>query len=104
MLALGGMDGIVRLWNVAAGEQVASFVGGAGPMAVAFSPDGKILASSSLIGPITLRSVDTLGGITTITVNEAPPSKEFKKNLVQGLAFRPDGQVLLCVEILQKCR
>jgi WD40 repeat protein len=47
-LAHAGVDGIVRVWDVRTGEELASLAGHKGPIScVAFAPDGKMLASAS---------------------------------------------------------
>jgi WD40 repeat protein len=45
VLATGGDDGLVRLWEVVSGKQRGAFVAKDGVGAVAFSPDGRLLAS-----------------------------------------------------------
>jgi WD40 repeat protein len=46
-LAAGGVDGTVRIWDVASGRQRAAFGGKAGPvMAMAAAPDGSWLATA----------------------------------------------------------
>jgi WD40 repeat protein len=58
-LAVGCGDGTIRLWDVAAGEEVAELRGhGSFVHAVAFSADGARLASGS--GDFTVRVWDTL--------------------------------------------
>ena len=50
-LASGGMDEMVRLWDVKAGKERASLKGHAGSvLSVAFSPDGKTLACGGGLG------------------------------------------------------
>src|SRR5689334_495810 len=47
LLASGGDDRVIRLWDAATGDEVRTFTGHTdGVNAVAFSPDGKALASA----------------------------------------------------------
>jgi hypothetical protein len=46
-LALGGQDGVIRLWDVPAGKEVGSLRGHRGPLrSLAFSGDGRLLVSA----------------------------------------------------------
>jgi WD40 repeat protein len=47
-LASGGIDGNVRIWDVKARRELASYEGGAPIISVAWSPDGQLVASASL--------------------------------------------------------
>jgi eukaryotic-like serine/threonine-protein kinase len=48
-LAIGSIDSMIRLWNVAARQEVAVFVGHSSYVnSIAFAPDGRTLASVSL--------------------------------------------------------
>ncbi len=58
MLASGGKDGVIRLWDVHTRTHLVSFEGNIGKgefSALAFSPDGKTLASSSGFEDKTIR-------------------------------------------------
>jgi len=47
-LAIGSIDATIRLWNVAARQEVAAFVGHSSYInSLAFAPDGRTLASVS---------------------------------------------------------
>ena len=59
ILAAGGSDGTVRLWDVATRRQIGAPLNGHGGevYSVAFSPDGTILASGSADGTVRLWDV-----------------------------------------------
>src|SRR5205085_6982288 len=58
LLASGGGDGMVRLWNVAGAREMSTFRGHSGwVVAVAFTPDGRALASGSNDGTVRLWDV-----------------------------------------------
>ena len=88
LIASGGYDSRLRLWNANTGHHVATLRGG-GP-AVAFSPDGQLLANAyggdSIIGTIGLWDVHT-GELRHIL-------KEYH-GLLTCLAFSPDGKTLV---------
>ena len=68
LLATGGFDGRVRLWNPDTGHAAATFEGHAhGVDSVAFSPDGRLLASAGAIA--------WCGCGTWIPASPPPPSK-----------------------------
>jgi WD40 repeat protein len=68
----GGSDGAVKLWDVASGKNTATLKGHTGSVnSVAFSPDGKILASASNDATIDLWDVAT--GKNTATLEGAVP-------------------------------
>ena len=98
MLASGGMDGqllgnnrwkldpTIRLWDVVTGEQkltLTAYESGAG--SIAFSPDGRTLASGGWARTIDLWDVATGKRRHTIT---GPPSR------INSIAFSPDGGTL----------
>ncbi len=60
LLATGGADKTVRLWQAATGKPIRTLSGHVYPItAVAFSRDGKTLASASVCGTVLLWDVDT---------------------------------------------
>ncbi len=97
-LASGGYDGVVRLWDVMAGKKVLDVATRppappntpAGPphiiWALAFSPDGKLLALGGSDGPIHLVNVAD-GKIVRSLAGHG--------STVTGLAFHPGGAVLV---------
>jgi WD40 repeat protein len=91
LLASGGQDNTIRLWEMATKREVTTLWGHEGPVnAVAFSPDGKTLATGS--GDSTIKLWDAGGyqkaggqALTTLRIPE---------RAVLSLAFAPDGRTL----------
>ncbi|MFB4315879.1 WD40 repeat domain-containing serine/threonine protein kinase [Actinomadura sp. 21ATH] len=88
ILATGGGDNTVRLWNVAAGTPIGRPLTGHTRRvgAVAFSPDGRLVASGS--DDETVRLWDVAAG----TPIGEPLTRH--SGVVQSLAFSPDGRTL----------
>ncbi len=89
LLASGGHDGMLRLWDAASGELRATLkANGTGQVAVAFSADGKRLAS---VGPdkgVVLW--DVASGAKVVTL----PSSQ----LAYSVCFSPDGKTLAAID------
>jgi WD40 repeat protein len=94
-LASAGGDGVVRLWDVASGKELPSFVGHEDQinprptnirqvLCVAFSPDGKVLASACLQDKRIL-----LWEVSTGQVRSLPD-----QDRAVAVAFSPDGKTL----------
>ena len=86
--SFGSEDKTIKLWQVSTGKHIRSFNGHTGNVySVAFSPDGKTLASSSEEGnDSALRLWD---------VNTGRPSALEKRNTwVTSVAFSPDGKTI----------
>ena len=85
MLASGSLDEI-NLWNVASGENIATFKGHIGIVnSVAFSPDGQTLASGTSDNIVRLWDIIKKENIATF---------EGHTNTVYSVSFSPDGQTL----------
>ncbi len=83
---LATADETVKLWDVATGKELSHLaVGAKGPKALAFSPDGRVLASS---GDGTVRVWDVASGQE---VRRLPADAE----PIRALAFSPDGRRLV---------
>jgi len=81
----------VRLWDVATGKVIRSFVGHDVPVfSVAFSPDGRLAASSSFAGK-------------PIRIWDAAAGREIRKidEEASAIRFSPDGQYLLSATNVQ---
>ena len=85
LLASGGNDGTVRLWDVASRQSVGMpFTVGHTVYSVAFSPDGRLLASGGYDDTIRLWDVAMRQLVGLIRTN----------SLSQTIVFSPDGKVL----------
>ncbi|MBT3202364.1 MAG: hypothetical protein HN350_20885, partial [Phycisphaerales bacterium] len=89
-LAVGGGDGVVKLWNVASGERI-GYVASASPIyAMTISPDGKTMVSGSRDGTIVVRDL---------------PSGKRRRVLTDrlqraaGLAFSNDSRALASSDV-----
>jgi hypothetical protein len=78
--------GQVKLWDVTTGQQIAAFTGhGRGVSKVAFSRDGKLLASGSTDNTIKIWDVTTQSELRTLTGHTAG---------IESMDFSPDGRLL----------
>ena len=84
MLASGGDDDTLRLWNVDERSEIKSITEHSNDVrSVVFSPDGKTLASGSKDGTVKLLEVPSGDVIATL-----------EHDYVESVAFSPDGEVL----------
>ncbi len=82
----GGPPHVVQLWDWSAGKQVAELQGFAGHLyRMAFSPDGKLLATGDEFGTIRLFDVAT---------NKEVASLKGHGGSIRALVFAPDGRWL----------
>jgi WD40 repeat protein len=85
-LATGGNDKIIRLWDVASGQELRTLTGHSDEVeSVAFSPDGRTLASGSLDHTIKLWDVASGQELRTLTGHS---------DKVKSVAFSPDGRTV----------
>ncbi len=88
MLAVGGSNSVITLWDVATGEQLHALEGHEGAiLALAFSPDGETLVSGGI--DRILREWNTETGEP---VHEGHGGNSFR---IQALTFSPDGEVII---------
>ena len=86
LLAAGGADRTVRLWNLATMDLVRTYRGHRNPVgALGFRPDGRVLATAGLDGSVRLWSLVLDRQLRTL---------EGHKGRVGALAFSPSGEVL----------
>jgi WD40 repeat protein len=90
IVATGGFDGVIRLWDAASGKLLRALVGHSSSVYdVAFSPDGSLLASTGYLDN-TARIWNPKTGMTV---------RIFKnhKSFTSKLAWSPDGKKLVVI-------
>jgi WD40 repeat protein len=86
LLASGGADGTVQLWEMPSGRLLATLQGHTGPVCgLALSPDGRLLASGSQDGTVRQWEPSTGRLLATLHGHTGP---------VYGAAMSPDGRML----------
>lgn len=97
VLASAGDDNAVQLWDTATGKAATKLAAHTDwVLALAFSGDGKLLASGGYDG--TVRLWDAASGKKLLDIIAKPPAPPntpaSPPNVVQALAFSPDGKLL----------
>jgi WD40 repeat protein/serine/threonine protein kinase/tetratricopeptide (TPR) repeat protein len=86
LLASGGNDGTVKLWDPASGQEISTLAAHSGQVrGLAFSPDGQILASGGFDGPVTLWDAASGQKLRTLKAHT---------DKIKGIVFSPDGRLL----------
>jgi RNA polymerase sigma factor (sigma-70 family) len=84
-------EGWCYLWQVDSGKELGRFSPGRGPTMLAFSPDGRTLASGSWLN-------DRRANESSLRLWDAATAKELKRfshfRMVHCVAFSPDGKTL----------
>jgi WD40 repeat protein len=89
--------GEVKLWDVATGKEKLTLKGRMAVVwSVAFSPDGKTLASGDVYGNVLLWDVQS--GRQTLTL-QAPKRRSEDLNSAYSVAFSPDGKTLVAATV-----
>src|SRR5262249_45261013 len=103
LVASGGLDDTIKIWNISERKLWRTLEGRFGPVeALAFSPDGRLLASGSAAG-LTLFDVLTGSEIRNITACDAVLNETrvlsdvsvLEPSSVTSVAFSPDGTSLV---------
>ena len=96
LLASGGTDSTVRLWDAQTGELKQTWTAAAAVQSVAFSPDGNTVACGNAYSQFQLWSVLATTPRETIKIeaNLPPPSPMGPTNATRAVAFSPDGSTL----------
>lgn len=92
LLASGGMDETVRLWDVTTGREVKTFSTGNEIHSLVFSYDGRVLASAGFDEVVTIWDIATGQRIRALTGHKS--SGLFADGGILSVAFSPDGRVL----------
>ncbi|HEY9853738.1 MAG TPA: WD40 repeat domain-containing serine/threonine-protein kinase [Leptolyngbyaceae cyanobacterium] len=88
IIASGGFDNTIKLWNLQTGELICSIMSHSKPvLAVAFNPDGKLLVSGSVANSIKLWDLSTQSLIRAFTGHS-------ESVVSLSVDISPDGQMI----------
>jgi WD40 repeat protein len=91
-LATGSEDTTIKIWNLAQKQEKTTLKGLTSPVsAVAFSPDGKLLAAGASTGEFRSTGEVALWDLTSEKVRQTWKTGQGR---VTGVAFSPDGGLL----------
>ena len=85
-LVSGSWDGSIKFWDVATGNETATFhAKNGGVLCVAFAPHGKIVASGNRVSTIEIADAATPKNAVTLDLDN---------DTAMSVAFSPDGKTL----------
>ena len=91
-LAVARLNGMIELWDAVEGRLTVKPQRGPGAMhSVAFSPDGRLLATSGPLGVVTIRDPKTAVAQRTLRGGTGTKS-------TRSVGFTPDGSLLISVD------
>jgi WD40 repeat protein/serine/threonine protein kinase len=92
--ASGSSDHMVKIWDIATGNELASLVGHEGAITgISFSPDGTRIATAALDASV--KVWDALAGVELLTIR-----RQFPDTRLWDVAFSPDGTRLARAEFI----
>lgn len=89
-----GTQSVTQFWNVATGKMIRSSQAADTVESLAFSPDGKVLASGLFDGTVTLSDVATGKALSVFKVGKDESSDGGITEGVRFVVFSPDGKTI----------
>src|SRR5262249_30013688 len=94
LIASGGQDDVVRIWDLDTGKAVAALTGHDWHvLSVTFSPDGKLMASGGRDNTARIWDIASGKELLRLSHKETRPSYRGDSH-ISALAFSPDGKRL----------